>query len=101
MRSMPLRDVSLPTPVPDRLRDALLAAAEDFRWSADALRDAVCEHVADARRRGMPVEDVAAELRSLVAEMRDRGEISAVAAGAEDRLLAQLVAWCREFGAGR
>jgi hypothetical protein len=81
--------------IPARLRDALLAADADVRASFDALRDAVCAHVEDRRRGGVPLDETVAEVKALVAGLR--GEHALVPAGAgPDALVEQLVAWCTE-----
>lgn len=88
--------LQLDAKVPDRLRDALIAADAELRESFDALRDAVCEHVEESRRAGVSFAETVAELRRTVDRLRTE-HVVPPAAGSTDVLVDQLVAWCTEF----
>jgi hypothetical protein len=97
MSPAPPHDPSDASRLPDRLRDALLAAEADARESSRALREAVCDYVDDGRRRGKTLDQMATAVTGVVARLRRTGAIPAARRGRDD-LLEQILAWCAESG---
>jgi hypothetical protein len=80
---------------------AAVRAARDARAATPELRDVVCDHVRELKRRGYPPERVLIAVKGLLREagvtktgpLADRGS---ALLGPETELVERVVAWCIE-----
>jgi hypothetical protein len=99
---MPSSVVYAPALAPSQRRIlAAVRAAREARAATPELRDAVCDHVRELKRRGYPPERVLIAVKGLLAAagvrkpgpLADRG--SAIL-GPEAEIVERVVAWCIE-----
>jgi hypothetical protein len=99
---MPSSVVYAPALAPSKRQTvAAVRAAREARAATPELRDAVCDHVRELKRRGYPPERVLIAVKALLAEagvrktgpLADRGSETL---GPETEIVERVVAWCIE-----
>lgn len=80
---------------------AAIRAASDARAATPELRNAVCDHVRELKRRGYPPERVLIAVKGLLAEagVRKTGALAdqgSATLARENEIVERVVAWCIE-----
>ena len=80
---------------------AAIRAAREARAATPELRDAVCDHVRELKRRGYPPERVLIAVKALLSEagVRKTGPLAgggSATLGPETGIVERVVAWCIE-----
>jgi hypothetical protein len=98
---MPSSVVYAPALAPSQRQTlAAVRAAREARVATPDLRDAVCDHVRELKRRGYPPERVLIAVKALLAEgVRKTGPLAhrgSATLGPETEIVERVVAWCIE-----
>jgi hypothetical protein len=99
---MPSSVVYAPALAPSKRQTvAAVRAAREARAATPELRDAVCDHVRELKRRGYPPERVLIAVKALLAEagVTKAGPLanrSSATLGPETEIVERVVAWCIE-----